>query len=203
MIPFSCDRGGIQYPKLLDYQKDEQLSTYKYSIGDRVTAKYASGRAVQGKIVDLKSGCAEGAYSVLPDGSEHTQVFFERELTKVSQEPELTVFKKGDRVRVPENYGGFETTVAMVGPNGPRNQLVTVVQHPTQTHNVLHYSGSELTLVTEDATVSSYTTVIDNVAKEIKAERDKIREAQAKIDKLVRIQVDLIALREASRQPSA
>ena len=80
--------------KLPDYQKDEQLSTYKFSIGERVNARYSDGTTVQGTIKSYKDGWSRLsgriglAYTVQPDTTPYPQLFWEHELTKVSQPEE-------------------------------------------------------------------------------------------------------------------
>ena len=95
-----CERAAIRgtrfcarhSAKLPDYQKDEQLSTYKFSIGERVVARYSTGLKTNGTVKDRVAGYAKGnAYNILPDGQTMHQLFFESELTKIPHEsPRLT-----------------------------------------------------------------------------------------------------------------
>lgn len=83
-----CRYHSAVLPKISDYQKDEQLSTYKFSIGERVTARYSSGDTITGKIEKHKPGWSTPVYTVIPDGGSLPQIFWEHELTKVPQSEE-------------------------------------------------------------------------------------------------------------------
>ena len=86
-----CTRHSAKLP---DYQKDEQLSTYKFSIGDRVTARYTNGEAVTGTVKGVREGLKYLAYSITPDTKEYGQMFYEHELTKLSEEPAESSYTK-------------------------------------------------------------------------------------------------------------
>jgi hypothetical protein len=74
--------------KLPDYQKDEQLSTYKFSIGERVKARYSDGEIIEGEVRDRSMWHSGPVYSIKPDALAYKQLFREHELTKVPQETE-------------------------------------------------------------------------------------------------------------------